>query len=155
MKETVNETIICCSCKKKFKTPKENKEKKKEDTRSSLDKKEEDISTLDSDAQSDKSEHTDNAQSNKSEHTDNAQNQKINPKFIHKKFKCPYCRTLNIIVEEVSIDKNNKDKKDKNDNSDSDKKNPKVSVTIYETTASGPTLDYLREHGMPDWIKDN
>ena len=132
MNEILKETIICCSCKKKFKTPKERKEEKG--------KKEDNKSKLYSEKKNDKLKEIDN----------NAQNTKINPKFIHRKFKCPYCRTLNVIVEEVSTDKN---KKDKNDNSD--KKNPKVSVTIYETTASGPTLDYLREHGMPAWIKDN
>ena len=62
-------------------------------------------------------------------------------KFIQKdeiQFKCKKCRTLNVIVES----KNN------------EISNPKVNVTIYETMSRGPTLDYLRENGLPNWLKD-
>jgi DNA-directed RNA polymerase subunit RPC12/RpoP len=50
------------------------------------------------------------------------------------RFTCTKCRTNNVIVESDSKSKS------------------QVNVTVHETMGHGPTLDYLREHGMPDWI---
>jgi len=61
-----------------------------------------------------------------------------------KEIRCISCNTKNILSAKLKKE----DEKPKEEN-------PKVNVTIYETMSSGPTLDYLRENGMPDWIKDN
>ena len=141
----MKDIIVCINCKKKFRTTEEEKSNSKNNkdnlSKEPIKSKDNSNSSKEPNKSIDKS--NSNNQNNKLENPESL-------KYINRKFKCPYCRTLNIIVEkyDTSIDKK----------ATSDKKctiTPKVSVTLHETIGSGPTLDYLREYGMPDWIKDN
>ena len=73
--------------------------------------------------------------------TDNTKNT-YQDNYLSTHFKCPYCRTFNVTVKQEN-NINNKNE------------NVKVKVNIHENMSSGPTIDYLRENGMPDWIKNN